>query len=256
MSHSGEIVKRLREDRFLNTGDIERLSRAIADRKGNSQYYIGHATLKEIEDLGHIPGIHKIDSLAIIFKVPLVRMLLVFGIDVRETEQLTLPAPQQQTTLEPPELLETDVPFRLNFDKRINPRETNLLPGKPEDWGVAPPALLKRLQPQRFTYALVGIDDDTMYDIIPAGSLIEIDRQQNTIAEAFWRTMRERPIYLIWHDQGYSCGYCQQDRSELLLIPHPASKKPVRRFKAREGTIIGRVVHVWCSLQLPPFEPS
>lgn len=255
MIESGQIVKKLREDRFLNTGDIERLSRAISDRKANSQYYIAHATLKEIEDLGHIPGIHKIESLAIIFKIPLVKMLLAFGIDVRETEQLTFAAPQKETTLEPPELFETDLPFRLNFDNRINPHETNLLPGKPEEWGVAPSTLLRRLQPQRFTYALVGVDDDSMYDIIPAGSLIEIDREQNTIQEAFWRTMRERPIYLIWHDDGYSCGYCQQDRSELLLIPHPASQKTVRRLKARESTIIGRVVHVWCSLQLPPFEP-
>lgn len=252
---SGNIIKKLRADRFLNTGDIERQSREIADRKANSNYYIGHATLKEIEDQDHIPGIHKIESLSFIFKIPITKMLLLFGIDVRDTEQLTLAAPQKRTTLEPPELIETDLPFRLTFDNRVDPRGTNLLHGRPQEWGIAPAALLKRLKPQRFTYALVGLEDDSMYDIIPPGSLIEIDRQQSTIQESFWRTMRERPIYLIWHDEGYSCGFCQQDRGELLLIPHPASRKSIRHLKGRETTVIGRVVHVWCSLQLPPLEP-
>lgn len=181
MTESGQIIKKLREDRFLNTGDIERLSRAIGDRKGNTQYFIGHAALKEIEEMGHVPGVHKIESLAIIFKIPLVKMLLAFGIDVRETEQSIVASAQKETTLEPPELIETDLSFRLNFDNRVNPRETNLLLGKPEDWGIAPAALVKRLQPQRFTYALVGLDDDSMGDIIPPGSLIEIDREQHVI---------------------------------------------------------------------------
>jgi hypothetical protein len=50
-------------------------------------------------------------------------------------------------------LTETNVSFRLNFDNRFNPNETNLLPGKPEKWGLAPAALVKRLQPKRFAYA-------------------------------------------------------------------------------------------------------
>jgi hypothetical protein len=254
MIESGQVINKLREERFLKTSDIERLSRSIADHKENDDYYIAHATLLEIE-AGSVPKIYKIDCLAIIFKIPLTQMLMVFGIDSRKTEQLTVASPQKETALEPTDLIETDVSFRLNFDNRLNPRETNLLPGKPEEWGIAPTALVKRLQPQRFTYALVGIDDDSMGDIIPPGSLIEIDRNQNVIQESFWRTLRERPIYLVWHDDGYSCGWCQQDRSELLLVTHPVSTRPIRRLKAREATVIGRIVHAWCSLQSPPLSP-
>ena len=251
MTDSGQIIKKLREERFLKSSDIERLSRAIADARKNTQYNIAHASLSEIE-AGSVPGIFKIESLAIIFKIPLVQMLMVFGIDPHETEQLASRAAPRQTELEPTGLVETGLLFRLNFDNRVNPKETSLLPEKPEEWGLVPAALAKRLHPERFIYAVVGLDDDSMGEIIPPGTLVEIDREQNVIQEFSWKTLRERPIFLVWHDDGYSCGWCQQDRNELLISPHPASRRPILRLKAREATIIGRIVHAWCSLQSAP----
>ena len=252
MIESGQLIKRLREERFLKASDIERLSRSIADTKQNEQYYIAHATLADIE-AGSGTSIYKVFSLAIALKIPYTQLLLVFGIDTAETERLGLSAPQSETILEPTDLTETDVSLQLHFDNRVNPKETNLLPGKPEEWGILPSALLKRLQPRRFLYALVGLDDDRMGDIIPPGSLIEIDKEQNKIQEFTWRTLRDRPIYLVWHDNGYSCGWCQQERNDLMLIPHPASSRPIMRLSVRDVSILGRIVHAWCSLQpLPP----
>jgi hypothetical protein len=248
MIESGQLIKKLREDRFLKPSDIERLSRSIAKSKQNSDYYISHATLADVE-AGSVPSIFKIFSLASCFKIEYEQLLLAFGINTQETKQFTA-ASAEQTTLEPVDLLETGMPFRLNFDTRTNPRETNLLHGKPEEWGALPSALLKRLQPRRFVYALIGIEDDTLAEIIPPGSLVEVDKEQNKVQEFAWRMLRERPIYLVWHDNGYTCSWCQQDRNELTLLPHPISRKPVMRFKIpREATIIGRVVHAWCSLQ-------
>lgn len=247
MMDSGQIIRKLRDERFLKLSDIERLSRSIADSRGNDQYYIAHATQLEIE-AGSVPSIYKLDSLAMIFKIPLPQILTVFGIDVRESEQPTL-APKE-TTLQPTDLIERDVSFRLNFDNRLDPRETNLLPGKPEELGVLPAALTRRLQPSRFTYAVVGLGDDSMGEIIPPGSLIEVDKEQNSVTGPAWRSLRERPIFLVWHDDGYGCGWCQQSGGELLLIPHPASKRLIRRLKPRD--IIGRVIHVWCSFEAPP----
>jgi hypothetical protein len=43
MTDSGQLIHKLREDRFLKSRDVERQSRAIADRKRNDDYYIGHA---------------------------------------------------------------------------------------------------------------------------------------------------------------------------------------------------------------------
>ena len=98
----------------------------------------------------------------------------------------------------------------------------------------------------RYQYALIGTEDDSMGDLVPPGSLVEIDRRQTSTAGFAWKTLHERPVYVISHAQGHSCGWCQQDGPELTLLPHPLSKMTVRRFTFPvEAEIIGRVVSVW-----------
>jgi len=255
VSDSGQLIKKLRQERHLKPSDIERLSSSIAYSKENSDFYISHATLADVES-GSVPSIYKIFSLAVCFKISYAEMLLSFGLDPGETEMFAQTEPFAVTTLQPTGLLESAAQFRLHFDTRINIRETRILPAQPENWGSLPAALLKRLEPRRFTYAVIGVEDDTMGDIIPPGSLVEIDKEQNTVEMFMWRTLRERPIYLVWHEQGYTCSWCQQDRNELMLIPHPASVRPVMKLKSpREATVVGRVVHAWCSFESKSTEP-
>jgi hypothetical protein len=53
---SGKVIRELREERFLRPTDIERMSRAIADTRGNSDFYVPHSTLADIE-FGAVPSI-------------------------------------------------------------------------------------------------------------------------------------------------------------------------------------------------------
>jgi hypothetical protein len=254
VSDSGQLIRKLREERYLKPSDIEKLSRSIADLKGNSDFYISHATLADVES-GSVPSIYKIFSLAASFRIPYGEMLLSFGVDPEEVDAFRQTESPTTTTLEPTGLLEPGAQFRLHFDTRMNLRETRVLPGQPETWGSLPAALLKRLEPRRFTYAVIGIEDDTMGDIILPGSLVEVDKEQNAIQMFTWRALRERPVYLVWHDEGYTCSWCQQDGNELMLIPHPASARPIMKLKTpREATVIGRVVHAWCSFDSKPSE--
>ena len=46
---SGKWIRELREDRFVKSSDIERVSRSIADLKGNADFYVSHSTLADIE---------------------------------------------------------------------------------------------------------------------------------------------------------------------------------------------------------------
>ena len=86
--------------------------------------------------------------------------------------------------------------------------------------------------------------------MIPPGSVVEIDKEQNTVLVFAWKTLRERPIYFVSHQQGYSCCWCQQEATELTLIPHPVSRQPIQRFRMpRDASIIGRVVNAWSSFQ-------
>jgi hypothetical protein len=88
-----------------------------------------------------------------------------------------------------------------------------------------------------------------MSDLIPRGSVVEVDTTQNSVLVFDGRSMRERPVYLVWHTDGHSCCWCQLEGKELTLLPYPLSRHPVRRFKVpREASVIGRVTNAWLPL--------
>jgi hypothetical protein len=61
-----------------------------------------------------------------------------------------------------------------------------------------------------------------------------------------WKSIRERPIYFVWHENGFSCSWCYVTRDTLFIVPYPTSHQPVQIFKTpRAATVIGRVGHVW-----------
>jgi hypothetical protein len=205
-------------------------------------------------EAGAVPSIYKIFSLAACFRVPYQQMLFVFDLDVIEAEQAILPEQaallEKETIAGPLSPAETPVQYQPNLGKRISLAETQLLDTESQAWVIVPMSLRSRLQPRRFSYALMGLEDDSMGDFIPSGSLVEVDTDQNQIQRFSWRSPRERPIYLTWHEKGYSCSWCQQDQQELLLVPHHASHHPIQRFKIpRQASVIGRAVNIWSSLE-------
>jgi transcriptional regulator with XRE-family HTH domain len=238
-------IRELREERFVKSSDIERLSRSIAEPKGNADFYVSHSTLSDIEN-GSVPSIHKLFSLAACLKISLDELLLVFGIDSNEVWQFAvLPEPGPA----PPESIEVQQPA-FSMDANFTSHETGLLKLDLQELATLPPALQKHLESRRYRYAVVGLKDDTMGELIPPGSLVEIDVMQNAVLVFDWRSMRERPVYLVLHTGGHSCCWCQLEGKELTLLPHPLSRQPIRRFKMpREASIIGRVTNAWL-----PFE--
>lgn len=256
---SGKWIRELREERFVKSSDIERISRSIADFKDNADFYVSHSSLADIET-GSVPSIHKLFSLAACLKVSLEELLLVFGIDVNDVRQYggqgEAGLPRLQSTearesgFREPGSREPGFRFQLNFDAAFNSHETSLLKLNPQELATLPAALRKRLDPRRYRYAVVGLKDDTMGELIPPGSLVEVDVMQNAVQVSDWKTIRERPVYLVWHTDGHSCCWCQLEGKELTLLPYPLSRQSVRRFKVpREASVIGRVINAWL-----PFE--
>jgi transcriptional regulator with XRE-family HTH domain len=231
----GAWIREMRERRMVKPREVERITRAIAEMKGNPDFYISHSTLAGIE-AGSIPTIHKLYSLAVVFKVTLGELLLPFGIDLDALQ----PFGMNQASLEPA------FRFQLNFDTKITAEETTLLNPRPQDIEGLPSVLQTRVDLERYRYAVIGLEDNSMADLIPARSVVEIDTTQNVVQIFAWRTLRERPIYMVWHNLGYSCCWCQVDGRELSLIPHPLSQQPVRRFKMPgEANVIGKVTSAW-----------
>jgi len=246
----GKCIRELREERLVKPSDIERTSRSIADSKGNADFYVSHSTLADIE-AGSVPSIYKLFSLAVCLGVPLDKLLFPFGISSEEATSLGVRG-AGPPALPPPAPQEAGFRFQLNFDAQFAFQETTLLRVPPQDAGVLPASLPRRLDLKRYRYAVIGSRDDTMADLLPPGSLVEIDTTQITVQVFAWRSMRDRPLYLIWHTKGHSCCWCQLDGRELMLVPHPLSPQPVRRLKVPvEATIIGRVINAWLPFQTP-----
>lgn len=241
----GKWIRALREERLMKPSDIERITRSIADTRGNLDFYISHSSLADIES-GAIPGIHKLFSLALCLKVSLKELLRPFGIDEadvsspaseRTTDALALPSPLVQ---------EAAFRFQLNFDTDTSGQETTLLRLHSYNLAILPPAIRARFDPTRYRYALIGCKDDIMADLLPPRSLVEIDITQKVVHVSAWQTLRERPIYLVWHSEGHTCCWCQVDGRELILIPHPLSHQRIRRFKMpTEATVVGRATNAW-----------
>ena len=242
---SGRWIRALREERSIKASDIERISRSIADTRGNSDFYVPHSTLADIES-GAVPGIHKLFSLALALKVSLNELLLPFGIDQEEIITSDLKSPQSANPSSISALGGPLFRFQLNFDTQTNSEETTLLKIQPHDLAILPAPIRTRFDPTRYRYASIGAKDDSMADLLPPQSLVEIDTAQNTVLVFAWQTLRERPIYLVWHANGHTCCWCQADGKELTLIPHPLSRQRVRRFKMpAEATVVGRVTNAW-----------
>ena len=153
---SGKWIRELREGRSIKSGDIERISRSIADVKGSADFYVSHSTLCDIE-AGSVPSVHKLFSLAGCLKVSQEELLLVFGIDVDELRQH---ATQSEPSLAPGAQLEVREPgfrFQLNFDTGFESQETCLLRLNPKDLvELFPQPLHKYLDPKRYRYAVIG----------------------------------------------------------------------------------------------------
>ena len=244
----GKWIRALREDRLLKPSDIERITKNIGETRGNPDFYISHSSLADIE-LGAIPGIHKLFSLALCLKVSLKELLRPFGID-----EAGVSSPGSEPAIDVlalPSLPVRDAGFRfhLSFDTDTS-QETTLLKVDAQDLAILPPAIRARFDPIRYRYALIGSKDDSMGDLLPPRSLVEIDITQTIAHGSARQALRERPIYLVWHSEGHTCCWCQVDGRELILIPHPLSHQRIRRFKTpSEATVVGKATNAWL-----PFE--
>lgn len=248
LMESGKWIRSLREVRLIKPSDVERITREIAEQKGNPEFYVPHSTLAGIEN-GSIPSIHKLFSLATCLRVSLKELLVPFGIDPEEVSASQAEF-ESDSHVQSINEGERGFRFQLNFDINYSSRETNLL--SMTDFENLPSFLRGTRDLVRYRYALIGSEDDSMSELLPPKSLVKIDTAQNTVEMFPWQTLRDRPMYLVWHAGGHSCCWCQVDGRELTVVPHPLSRKPVRRFKMpSEATIVGRVINAWL-----PFGPG
>jgi transcriptional regulator with XRE-family HTH domain len=75
-------LKELRSRLGMTTREVSDHSQQIAATEGNEEFHISNAWLTQIENSGSIPGIHKLYSLSIIYRIKITDLFLLFGIDL------------------------------------------------------------------------------------------------------------------------------------------------------------------------------
>ena len=244
---AGERLKALRESLGLTTRDVEEKSQEIADEKHNREYYISHAWVTDIENGKFTPSIYKFFTFSAIYHRRFSELVSFFGLQIGDlTRYLTSIGVPKTHLLDSGADLETEkVSLPVQFKPEFQLERTNLLARVVEKWDQIPVGFLQHLDLRKSVYGYIGLEDYTLYPLIRPGSLVQIDASQRKLTAEKWKTEFDRPIYFVELRKGYVCSWCQVDRGQLIVIPHPHSHQDVRRFDyPSQAEIVGRVTGV------------
>lgn len=242
----GEKLRQLRVALGLTTRDVAGKSQQIADERHNREYYLSHTWVADIETGKFTPSIYKLYSLSAIYHVSYTEVLSCFGLPLAELGHYRASIGVPKTHL----FGEIDggserVSLPVQFKPEFRLENTNLLAQVVEKWDQVPVGFLQHLDLHKSVYGYIGLQDYTLYPLIRPGSLVQIDANQRKISAEEWKTEFERPIYFVELRAGYVCSWCQVDRGQLMIIPHPQSRQDVRRFDyPSQAEIVGRVTGV------------
>jgi len=244
---AGQKLKALRVRLGLSTRDVQRESAQIAAEKRNQEYYLSHGWLTDIERGKFTPSIFKLYSMSAIYHRGFSEIASYFGIEIgdlrRDSAGIGLPRTHLIDSESQDETDKVSLPVELKDSFRFE--KTSLLARVVEKWDEVPVGLLQHLDLRKSIYGYIGLEDFTLYPLIRPGSLVQIDAKERKISSATWTTEFERPIYFTELRDGYVCSWCEVDRGQLIVIPHPHSHQEVRRFDyPSQAEIVGRVTGV------------
>jgi hypothetical protein len=245
MSSPGGWLRERREQLHLSRSGVERLTSESAREAANARYRIRRGRLADLEEDRGAPDIFEAASISECYKVSYLAVLQAFSLKVGEPRSSSISPSISHELSKQWSFSDANRPFSLTFQINVSFDTTRLVTESAEELGV-PAAVRRQLDLGQFRLGIIGVNDDTMGELVPAGSVVVIDNAHDTVEKSGWKSIRERPIYFVWHENGFSCSWCYMGRETLFIVPYPTSHQPVMIFKTpRAASIIGRVIHVW-----------
>jgi transcriptional regulator with XRE-family HTH domain len=245
MSRTGKALREIRHSLGLTMRDVEKASETVSRLRGSREYLIAPSRLSDIETKGVVPSVFRFYSLAAIYHRPSRELFQLYGIDLDGTSadwDASRPVNSHLVKLEnEPGVCEIPVKLEPGFDVR----ETSDVGRMVKQWGTVPFSLLDHLVTPDHTYGFIGMEDFTMYPILPPGSFVQVDVSKRVVVDQPWRSEHDRPIYFVETREGLTCCWCSLGFNSLVLRPHPLSPTPLRILKyPQEAEVIGQVVGV------------
>jgi len=244
---AGQRLKAARERVGLSTRDVQRKSEQIALEKRNQEYYLSHAWLTDIEQGKFMPGLFKLYSISAIYDKSFAEVASYFGLRIADLgrDRASIGVPRTHLVDREGDAETQNVSLPVEFKPEFRFETTNLLARVVERWDEVPIGLLQHLDLRKSVYGYIGLEDNTLYPLIRPGSLVQIDPSQRKISPGKWKTEFDRPIYFVELRDGYLCSWCQLDKGQLMVIPHPRSGLAVRHFDyPSQAEVVGRVTGV------------
>ncbi|HEV2618134.1 MAG TPA: helix-turn-helix transcriptional regulator [Candidatus Acidoferrales bacterium] len=244
---AGKRLKALRESLGLTTRDVEEKSGRIAEERRNREYHISHAWVTDIENGKFTPSIYKFHTFSAVYNRRITELVSYYGLPLGDLNRyrLSIGVPKTHLLDSGSDLEVEKVSLPVEFKPEFRLERTNLLAQVVEKWNQIPVGFLQHLDLHKSVYGYIGLEDYTLYPLIRPGSLVQIDASQRKISVEKWKTEFDRPVYFVELRIGYVCSWCQVDRGQLIIIPHPHSHQDVRRFDyPAQAEIVGRVTGI------------
>jgi transcriptional regulator with XRE-family HTH domain len=239
----GQKLKALRSVRNITVREVEKASRRIAEAKGDKRFCISNGWLAQLEKGASEPSICKLFSLSVIYHVKFLELIRLYDVDldeIKKYEQVANPHLTQLLSADPrnADLLNSLGVSGFNLPERV----TCLVPGARRIANMTSIARIPDPGAGSIIYGYIGLNDFTMYPLIRPGAFVRIDTAQDKLQAVTWHNEYERPIYFIELRDAYTCGWCELQGNQLLIIPHHSSPRSIRRLTyLKEAEIVGRV---------------
>jgi transcriptional regulator with XRE-family HTH domain len=245
-------IRRLKATRNrlrLSTREVARLSRAIAAKRNDPQYYISHTWVAELEAGKFTPKLCKIESLSIIYKCRLEEILAMLGLDIdlasKAEGQGLVNLPHTALVVPPTPSSGETIVVPLGLRDRTALENTDLVSRLFESWGEVPIAMLQQMDWRNSLYGYIGTRDYTLYPVIRPGAFVRIDARQRKIKQDGWKDEFDRPVYFTELRNGYVCSWCEVNGNQLALLPSPHSGKQAKYVRyPGDANVLGRVTAV------------
>jgi transcriptional regulator with XRE-family HTH domain len=249
----GLRLRQARERLGFTYRDVERASYELAARRGRPDFILHISRLADIENRGVVPALHKLYTLAAIYRLNPLEIFAWYDVPIEECfhDGTSVPAPRTHLMAPP-----TSLKIPMKFDPAFDPRRTEFLSRMVEKWGHFEGMLTNRNGNGHHIYGYIGTSDRRMVPLLRPGSIVLVDASVRKIDDGDWTTEHDRPIYFVEVRGGYRCGWFHQEGSQLVMHPHPLSHCVPETWRTPdEAEIVGRVTGVVTRLNGPACFP-
>jgi transcriptional regulator with XRE-family HTH domain len=245
--HPGLRLRQARERLGLTYREVESASYELAARRGRPDFILHISRLADIENHGVVPSLHKLYTLAVIYRLNPLDILRWYDIPIEECFQDGSGVAVPQTHLMSPP---TSLRIPMRFDPGFDPLRTEMLSRMVEKWGQFEGVLTNGHR--HHFYGYIGMSDRRMMPLLRPGSIVLVDTSMRKIENGDWATEHDRPMYFVEVRGGYRCGWFDQDGSRLVMQPHPLSHCLPESWRVPdEAEVVGRVTGVVTRLNEP-----